>query len=131
MSDRGTKLLEDLLSQNELLGKSQKVADAMYRLRWGSATVITGIVGESIVVIAPIFDEMPKKDPDGFCRRLLEINSDLGGTAAFAVQKNGAVVLQIGRGIRGLDAEEFGIMLGTVGKFADDYDDQLHAEFYE
>lgn len=130
MTDRGTQLLEELLGQNDLLDKAQKVAESMYRLRWGSATVITTIVGESIVVIAPIFDRLPGKNLEQFCRRLLEINSDLGGTAAFAVQKSGAVVLQIGRGIRGLDAEEFGIMLGTVGKFADDYDDQLKAEFY-
>jgi len=130
MANSGAAILEDLLTRNELLGSAQKLGEAMYRLRWGSATVVTTIVGESIVVIAPIFDDLPSGDPAGFCQRLLEINSDLGGTAAFALQKNGAVVLQIGRGVKGLDADEFGLMLATVGKFADDYDDLLKDEFY-
>ena len=119
------------MTQNGLLDSAQKLGDAMYRLRWGSATVITTIVGESIVVIAPLFDALPDKDPAGFCRRILELNSDLGGTASFAIQKNGAVVLQVGRGVKGLDADEFGLMLATVGKFADDYDDMLEAEYYK
>ena len=39
-------------------------------------------------------------------------------------------MLQVGRGVKGLDAGEFAIMIGTDGKFADDYDDQLRDEFY-
>ncbi len=130
MAEQGSKLLESLLADNQVLDAAEKVGEAMYRLRWGSATVVTGIVGESIVVIAPLFEELPKKDPLGFCQRLLRINSDLGGTASFALQENGSVVLQVGRMVRGLDSNEFGIMLGTVGKFADDHDDSLRAEFY-
>ena len=131
MSDpEAAELLEKLLTDNEVLDKSEKVGDSVYRLRWGSANIITAIVRESIVVLAKLFDAMPAKDADKFCRRLLEINGELGGTASFAVQRDGAVVLQVGRGIRGLDSEEFGIMLGTIGKFADDYDDVLAREFY-
>ena len=78
----------------------------------------------------PLFEALPKANAAGFCKKLLRINSELGGTASFALQENGSVVLQVGRMVRGLDADEFGIMLGTVGKFADDYDDLLHKEFY-
>jgi hypothetical protein len=46
------------------------------------------------------------------------------------MQKDGSVVLQVGRGVKGLDAHEFGLMLGTVGRFADEYDDRLREEFY-
>ncbi|MBT8495698.1 MAG: YbjN domain-containing protein [Deltaproteobacteria bacterium] len=126
----GPAILEELMTKNGLLDSAQKLGEAMYRLRWGSASVITTIVGESIVVIAPLFDALPSGDPAGFCRKLLELNSELGGTASFAIQKNGSVVLQVGRGVKGLDADEFGLMLATVGKFADDYDDQLEADFY-
>ena len=54
----------------------------------------------------------------------------MGGTAGFAISPEGSIVLQVGRGIKGLDANEFALMLGTVGKFADDYDDTLRDEFY-
>ena len=130
MSDTAIDVLERLLEQCDLTDKSEKVADTMYMLRWGSATVIAAASGEAIVVIAPLFETLPSKNPDQFCRRLLELNSKMGGTAGFAIGPDGAVVLQVGRGVKGLDADEFGLMLGTVGKFADDYDDVLRDEFY-
>ena len=123
--------LKNLLAEANLTDKAQKVGDSMYRLRWGSATVIAGTAGDAIVVIAPLFDALPSQGADALCKRLLEINGTLGGTAAFAISSEGAVVLQVGRGLQGLDADEFSMMLGTVGKFADDYDDKLRAEFYK
>jgi hypothetical protein len=130
MSDTAIDVLQSLLEQCDLTDKAEKIADTMYMLRWGSATVIAGASGEAIVVIAPIFEALPEKEPDRFCRHLLELNSKMGGTAGFAIMPDGAVVLQTGRGVQGLDAGEFGLMLGTVGKFADDYDDALRDEFY-
>ena len=130
MSETAIEVLEDLLEQCDLADKAEKVADSMFMFRWGSATVIAGASGEAIVVLAPLFEALPEKDPDAFCRRLLELNGRMGGTAGFAISPEGSVVLQVGRGIKGLDANEFALMLGTVGKFADDYDDALRDEFY-
>lgn len=125
------ELLTKLLEEAGLADKAEKVGGSMYMFQWGSARVIAGVSGEAIVVIAPLFEALPDNNADAFCRRLLELNSKMGGTAAFAVSADGSVVLQVGRGTNGLDSAEFALMLGTVGKFADDYDDALREEFYE
>jgi hypothetical protein len=130
MSANAFDVLERLLDELQLRDKAQRVADGMYRFRWGSANVIAGAAGEAICVVAPLFPALPERNPDGFCRRLLELNGRMGGTAGFALAADGSVVLQTGRGVAGLDASEFALMLGTVGKFADDHDDALHAEWY-
>jgi hypothetical protein len=125
------QLLEKLLAETGLTDKAEKVSDTMYMFHWGSARVIAHTAGEAIVVLAPLFDALPDKDPDKFCRHLLALNARMGGTASFAIASDGSVVLQCGRGTKGLDSDEFALMLGTVGKFADDYDDPLREQFYE
>lgn len=122
--------LNELIAGAGLADAAEKVGESMYRLQWGSATLITGSVGDGIVVIAPLFDAPPASKVEAFYKRLLEINGEMGGTAAISLQGDGSIVLQVGRGVRGLDAHEFGIMLGTVGRFADEYDDLLRDEFY-
>lgn len=130
MSGTAKEVLERMLTECELKDKAEVVGDAMYRFRWGSATVIAGAAGGAVVVIAPLFPKLPEKNAAALCQRLLELNGTMGGTAGFAIAADGSVVLQSGRGVQGLDADEFRLMLGTVGKFADDYDDTLAAEFY-
>ena len=120
-----------LLAESGLAEAAEKVGEGMYRLKWGSATIICVVSGDGIVAVAPIFEKSPEKNQPAFYKRLLEINADIGGTAAFALHKNGTVALQVGCTLQGLDAHEFKLMLATVGKFADDYDDKLHAEFYK
>jgi hypothetical protein len=129
MSDESVDL-EGLLKECELLDKAEKVSDVMYQLRWGSAMVIVGTSGHAVVVIAPLFSKMPEGKEAEFSQALLQYNAMMGGMASFAIQADGWVVLHAGRGIKGLDAHEFAIMVGTVGKFADDFDDKLHADFY-
>ena len=130
MSEPAIEVLERLLEECDLTDKSEKVGETMYLLRWGSARVVAAASGEAVVVLAPLFEALPEKEPERFCRRLLELNSIMGGTAGFAISPDGSVVLQSGRGVKGLDADEFGLMLATVGKFADDFDDVLRDEFY-
>lgn len=119
-----------MLEQCGIKDKAEKVGDSMYRFRWGSATVVAAAAGGAVVVIAPLFQALPTARAEVFTQRLLELNGKMGGTAGFALAADGSVVLQSGRGIQGLDADEFRLMLGTVGKFADDYDDPLRDEFY-
>ena len=93
--------LKDLLRECKLDDKADKISDTMYLLRWGSAKVIAGTSGDAVVVIAPLFDKLPERRTEEFLRRLLEINSSLGGTAGFALSTEGGVVLQTGRSVKG------------------------------
>ena len=122
--------LNDLLTASALASKAIMVDDTMCRLQWGSATVIVGVSGGAIVAIAPLFNQLPAGQEVGFYRRLLEHNASMGGTASFAIQRDGWVVLQSGRGLKGMDGHEFAVMVGGVGRFADDFDDRLFTEFY-
>ena len=131
MSEATSEKLKSSLKACGLLDGADEVGEGMYRMSWGSATVVCVARGTAVVAMAPMFEALPKKDVGAFCERILKLNSEMGGTAAFAIQSDGAVVLQSGRGVNGLDPAELKLLLNTVGKFADDYDDILDKEFYQ
>jgi hypothetical protein len=128
MAETHADVVARLLAQVGLANVAEKVGDGMYKIKWGSATLITGAAGNGIVAIAPMFAQPPGAKREEFYRRLLEINATIGGTAAFALHKDGTVALQLGRGIDGLDANEFALMLGAGGQLADPYHDNLKSE---
>jgi putative sensory transduction regulator len=123
-------MLEQLITEAGLGDKVQRVDDKLVRMQWGSAFVIAGISGSAVVAIAPLFRAVPKGKELAFYRKLLEHNAHMGGMAAFAIQPDGWVVLHAGRGVKGIDGHEFATMVAAVGRFADQFDDQLIAEFY-
>ncbi len=125
-----TPTLEKLLQDSGLADKAQVLEANLVRLQWGSAFVIVGLSGSAIVAIAPLFRELPKDRVDDFYRKLLEHNAYMGGMASFAIQPDGWVILHAGRALKGIDAHEFSNMVAGVGRFADQFDDQLIQEFY-
>jgi hypothetical protein len=122
--------LDQLLQEGGLADKAVRVDDHLARLQWGSAFVIVGISGSAVVAIAPLFRAMPAGKEAAFYRKLLEHNAHMGGMAAFAIQPDGWVVLHAGRAVKGLDGAELATMVAAVGRFADQFDDQLIDEFY-
>jgi hypothetical protein len=122
--------LDGLLSGSGLADKAVRIDDNLIRLQWGSAFVIAGISGTAVVAIAPLFRALPRGKEPAFCRKLLEHNAYMGGMASFAIQGDGWVVLHAARVLKGIDADEFETMVAAVGRFADQFDDQLIAEFY-
>jgi hypothetical protein len=122
--------LHALLAEAGLADKAARVDDRLARLQWGSAFVVVGISGSAIVAIAPLFRAIPAQNQTAFYRKLLEHNAHMGGIASFAIQPDGWVVLHAGRAVKGLDGSELATMIAGVGRFADQYDDQLIAEFY-
>ncbi len=122
--------LDDLLSDSGLAEKAVKIDDHLVRLQWGSAFVIAGISGSAVVAIAPLFRSVPPGKEVEFFRKLLEHNAYMGGIASFALQPDGWIVLHAGRALKGIDATEFATLIAGVGRFADQFDDQLVAEFY-
>lgn len=125
-----TPSLEQLLQESGLADKAQAVEANLVRLQWGSAFVIVGVSGSAIVAIAPLFREVPHDKLTAFYRKLLEHNAYMGGMASFAIQPDGWVILHSGRALKGIDAMEFANMVAGVGRFADQFDDQLIHEFY-
>jgi len=121
---------DKLLAESGLADKAVKIDDRLVRLQWGSAFVISGISGSAVVAIAPMFRSLPAGKEQTFYRRLLEHNAHMGGMASFAIQPDGWVVLHAGRALKGLDGQELGTMIAAVGKFADQFDDELIAEFF-
>ena len=125
-----TPTLEKLLQDSGLADKAQVLEPNLIRLQWGSAFVIVGVSGSAIVAIAPLFRELPKDRVPDFYRKVLEHNAYMGGMASFAIQPDGWVILHAGRALKGMDSNEFAAMVAGVGRFADQFDDQLIREFY-
>ena len=122
--------LDELLAASGLRDRAETVDNNMVRLQWGSAFVIVGTSGSAIVAIAPLFRHLPQGKEEAFYRRLLEHNAYMGGMASFAIQPDGWVILHAGRALKGIDPHEFANMVAGVGRFADQFDDQLIGEFY-
>ena len=122
--------LAQLLKDSNLAEKAHEVDKNLVRLQWGSAFVLVGVSGQAIVAISPLFRSAPTGKELPFFRKLLQHNAHMGGMAAFAIQPDGWIVLHSGRSLKGLDGDELGTMIAGVGKFADQFDDQLIAEFY-
>jgi hypothetical protein len=125
-----TPTLEKLLANSGLADKAVHVDKNLVRLQWGSAFVIVGVSGTAIVAIAPLFRELPRGKEAAFCLKILAHNAYMGGMASFAIQSDGWVILHSGRAIKGMDSNEFANLVAGVGRFADQFDDQLIAEFY-
>ncbi|HEY6173709.1 MAG TPA: CesT family type III secretion system chaperone [Kofleriaceae bacterium] len=123
-------ILDDLMTAGGLADKAARIDENLARLQWGSAFVIVGISGSAVVAIAPLFRAVPRGKEPAFYRKLLEHNAYMGGIASFAIQNDGWVVLHAGRPLKGIDGQEFATLVAGVGRFADQFDDQLIAEFY-
>ena len=123
-------ILDDLLAAGELADQAIRIDENLARLQWGSAFVIAGISGTAVVAIAPLFRAVPVGKEQAFYRKLLEHNAYMGGIASFAIQSDGWVVLHAGRALKGIDGSEYATLVAGVGRFADQFDDQLIAEFY-
>jgi hypothetical protein len=122
--------LDDLLSGSGLAEKAVRIDEHLVRLQWGSAFVIAGISGSAVIAIAPMFRAVPPGRELAFFKKLLEHNAYMGGMASFALQPDGWIVLHAGRALKGIDPSEFATLVAGVGRFADQFDDQLVAEFY-
>ena len=122
--------LEKLLADSGLADKAHELDKNLVRMKWGSAFVLVGVSGSAIVAIAPLFRTAPTGKEPAFFRKLLEHNAYMGGMAAFAIQPDGWVILHAGRALKGMDPQEFTTMVAGVGRFADQFDDLLIAEFY-
>ena len=73
--------------------------------------------------------KVPPPRAEEFYRRLLTLNDELNGKAAFSVRQDNLVTLQAGRLAKDLDESELVDLIGRTAALADYYDDPLLNEF--
>jgi hypothetical protein len=100
-------------------------------IQCGSATVGINVLERQgvLMLFSPVMD-VPSKGREAFYRRLLDMSFVATQDAAFAIDSpRNKVVLRALRRLSALDYEEFEDLVLTVGRVADDWDDQLLSEF--
>jgi hypothetical protein len=129
----GKRVAEYIQRFSELIGVpiDPLDKDGFTQVARGSATVGINVVEQKgfILFLAPIM-EVPQHNREVLYRKLLELNYLATEDGAFAIDReSGRVYLRALRSLEALDFEEFVDMLDTVARIADEYDDQLRAQF--
>ncbi|GMR12225.1 MAG: hypothetical protein BMS9Abin29_0414 [Gemmatimonadota bacterium] len=105
------------------------------KIQRGSASGIASVVRDKddpaglVLVVRLAIMRVPEDDPGLLCRRLLDLNHELEGRAAFSVHDDGLVYLTSGRPIEDLDPGEVIDLLIWTSEQADHFDDVLLTEF--
>ena len=105
------------------------------KIQRGSASGFTCVVRDRddpdglVLVVRLALMRVPKGDPEPLFRRLLALNHELKGRAAFSVPGDGNVYLTSGRPIEDLDPGEIIDLLLWTSEQADHFDDMLLTEF--
>ena len=131
MSESKEMVLKSALESCGLLEQAEEVGENMFRLQWDSTTLVCIARGGALVAIAPMFESLPEKGQSTFFKKLLQLNTEFGGTASFAIHSDESVVLQSGRGNQNLTPTDLKLLLTTVGKFAGELRGQLAKDFYQ
>jgi hypothetical protein len=101
----------------------------------GSASGYVGVVREDeehdslLLVVRLGIMKVPTGAEEGFFGRLLGLNHEFQGRAAFSVREDGTVCLTAGRPVEDLDPGEIIDLILWTSEQADDYDDILLTEF--
>jgi hypothetical protein len=119
--------VKDLFRELGLEDRVQKIADNVWTLQKGSATVqiVTGHP-EFVVVTARVVDRLPATNKEGFFRMLLGANVQLAG-AFFTLESNDSIRLNQVFPTEWLQAKELAFLIGNVATKADEWDDRLRA----
>jgi hypothetical protein len=97
----------------------------------GKASVVADAddPGEFVFQVEMAIMRAPAGQEPAFYRRLLELNHDFQGRAAFSLADDGGVTLLAARPIRDLDPSEVVDLILWTSEQADRYDDVLLKEF--
>ena len=121
-------MLDDYLAR---LGLPPLDENGYTMARQGSANIAVNVLDEHgvLLLLAPIMP-VPKSGRESFYRRLLELSFLSTADAAFAIDAaKDLVFVRALRRLSGLEFEEFDVLLGAVGRVADEWDDVLKREF--
>ena len=105
--------------------------DGYTQIKRGSATVGINVLEDRgvLMFLSPMM-RVPDGKREELYRYLLEKNFLATSDGAFAIDKDTETVyLRALRGLEGLDYEEFTDLIDTLGRVADQYDDELASLF--
>jgi hypothetical protein len=103
-----------------------RIADNVWTVQKGSATVQIVASPEFVVATAKVGTAPPENDREGFFRMLLEANVKLLG-AFFTLEANGSIRINQVLPIDWLQDKELAFIVGNVASRADEWDDRLMA----
>ncbi len=124
--ERVQSLLRDLGVEDRVT----RIADNVWTLKKGSATVQIVAAPEFVVATARVSDGLPEALPpagrEAFFRTLLEANIKLLG-AFFTLEHNGSIRINQVLPVDWLQDKELAFIVGNVATRADEWDDRLQA----
>ena len=116
--------VEALFSELGVKDRVTRVAENIWTLQKGSATVQIVAAPEFVVVTAKVADKAPTQNREGFYRMLLSANVQLLG-AFFTLESNESIRINQVLPVDWLQAKELAFILGNVAMKADEWDDRL------
>lgn len=118
--------VEELFRELEISDRVTRVADNVWTLQKGSATVQIVAAPEFVVATARVADSLPAANRETFFRTLLAANVQLLG-AFFTLESNETIRINQVLPIDWLQAKELAFIVGNVATKADEWDDRLRA----
>lgn len=118
--------VEALLSELGIQDRVTRVAENVWTLQKGSATVQIVAAPEFVVATAKVADAPPASDREAFFKKLLEANVGMLG-AFFTLEGNGSIRVNQVLPVDWLQNEELAFIVGNVAARADEWDDKLLA----
>jgi len=116
--------VEALFAELGIHERVTRVADNVWTLQKGSATVQIVAAPEFVVATAKVADKLPTQNREGFFRMLLAANVGLLG-AFFTLEANESIRINQVLPVDWLQAKELAFILGNVAMKADEWDDRL------
>ena len=116
--------VEALFTELGLRDRVTRVADNIWTMQKGSATVQIVAAPEFVVVTARVAEKPPAQNREGFFRMLLAANVQLLG-AFFTLESNESIRINQVLPVDWLQAKELAFILGNVATKADEWDDRL------
>ncbi|MBI4510735.1 MAG: hypothetical protein HY698_13960 [Deltaproteobacteria bacterium] len=118
--------VEEIFRELGIHDRVTRVADNVWALQRGSATVQIVAAPEFVVATAKVADKLPAQNREGFFRVLLAANVQLLG-AFFTLESNESIRINQVLPVDWLQAKELAFILGNVAMKADEWDDRIQS----
>jgi hypothetical protein len=121
-----TARVEGLFGELGLKDRVTRVADNVWTLQKGSATIQIVAAPEFVVATSKVAERLPAANREAFFRMLLSANVQLLG-AFFTLESNETIRINQVLPVDWLQAKELAFIIGNVATKADEWDDRLKA----